>query len=107
MQASGAAEIQRPGSSDIVMILPESKLDALLDRKSLVEAELSANPDPETFVRLSREFAELAPVTDAIEAYRTTSDELAGIDALIADGATDADMRALAQAEKPALEARR
>jgi peptide chain release factor 1 len=89
------------------MILPESKLDALLDRKSLVEAELSANPDPETFVRLSREFAELAPVTDAIEAYRTTSDELAGIDALIADGATDADMRALAQAEKPALEARR
>ena len=87
--------------------LPEAKLDALLNRKALVESELSANPDPETFVRLSREFAELAPVTDAINAYRAAGEEIADLDALIADAATDADMRALVLAEKPALEARR
>jgi len=90
-----------------VTTLPEAKLDALLNRKALVESELSANPDPETFVRLSREFAELAPVTDAINAYRAAGEEIADLDALIADAATDADMRALVLAEKPALEARR
>ena len=38
--------------------LPETKLDALLTRHAAVEAELSRQLRPETFVKLSREFAE-------------------------------------------------
>src|SRR5262249_40545899 len=87
--------------------LPESKLDALVARHRVVEGELSAGPDREAFVRLSREFSELGPLVDAVKAYRATAAEIAEIDALIADAATDAEMRALAQAEKPVLEEKR
>jgi peptide chain release factor 1 len=72
-----------------------------------VEGELSAGPDREHFVKLSREFSELGPVVDAIKAYRAAAAELADIEALIADPTVDAEMRALAQAEKPVLEGKR
>jgi peptide chain release factor 1 len=88
-------------------MLPEQKLDALLARQKMVESELATQVPPATYVRLSREFAELSPVIAAIKAYREVVNELAGIEALFADSATDADMRALASEEKPALEARR
>ena len=39
--------------------LPVAKLDALIDRHALVEAELARQLPPETFVKLSREFAEI------------------------------------------------
>ena len=42
---------------------------------------------------------------DAIKAYRGVAAEIAGLEALIADPATDPEMRAMAAAEKPALEA--
>ena len=46
-------------------MLPEQKLDALLTRHKAIESELSSQLAPETFVKLSREFAELEPVVDA------------------------------------------
>ena len=42
-----------------------------------------------------------------MKAYRAAQAELDGIDALIADPATDAEMRGMAEAEREALEARR
>jgi peptide chain release factor 1 len=87
--------------------LPQTKLDALIARHSAVESELAAGPDRESYVRLSREFSELGPLVEAVKAYRAAASELADIEALIADPATDAEMRALAAAEKPTLEARR
>ena len=42
-----------------------------------------------------------------MKTYRSAVDEIAGIDALIADPATEADMRAMAEGERPQLEARR
>jgi peptide chain release factor 1 len=73
----------------------------------MIETELSSAPERDTYVKLSREFAELAPVVDGIKAYRGVGRELADLDALIADPATDPEMRALASAEKPALETKR
>ncbi len=87
--------------------LPEGKLDALLDRHALVEAELSRQLPPETFVKLSREFAELNPVIEKAKAYRSVSAEIDGLNALIADPATESGMRDLANAEKPELEEKR
>jgi peptide chain release factor 1 len=88
-------------------MLPEQKLDALLARHHAVEAELSTALPTETFVKLSREFAELSPVIETIKAYRAVTSELGDLAGLIDDPTTDAEMRTMAAAEKPALEARR
>ena len=43
-------------------MVPEQKLDALLARHKAIESELATQVTPETYVKLSREFAELGPV---------------------------------------------
>jgi peptide chain release factor 1 len=88
-------------------MLPEQKLDALIARHQAVEADLATQVPPETYVKLSREFAELGPIVDAVKTYRGVTAEIEGLDALLADPATDAEMRTMAGAEKPALEERR
>jgi peptide chain release factor 1 len=88
-------------------MLPETKLDALLTRHAAVEAELSGPVPPETYVRLTRELAELTPVVDSVKAYRAVVAEIEDLGELIADPATDAEMRGIAEAEKPELEGRR
>jgi peptide chain release factor 1 len=88
-------------------MLPEHKLDALVTRHKAIESELSTQLAPETFVKLSREFAELNPVVDAVKAYRGVLAEIDGLQGLLDDPKTDAEMRQMAQAEKPALEQKR
>ena len=88
-------------------MLPEQKLDALIARHQAVETELATQVPPDTYVKLSREFAELGPIVDAVKTYRGVTAEIEGLDALLADPATDAEMRTMASAEKPALEERR
>jgi peptide chain release factor 1 len=88
-------------------MLPEQKLDALLARHEAVEANLAREVAPDTYVKLSREFAELAPIVETVKRYRSLIGEIKGLNALIADAGTDAEMRAMASAEKPELEQRR
>ena len=90
-----------------MIALPQHRLDALLARHELVESELATNLSRDDYVKLSREFSELGPVIEAIKAYRAVTAEIADLEALAADAATDAEMRKLADAEKPALQARR
>jgi peptide chain release factor 1 len=89
-----------------LIALPQHRLDALLARHSLVESELATNLSRDDYVKLSREFAELGPVIEAIKAYRAVTAEIADLEALAADPSTDAEMRKLADSEKPALQAR-
>jgi peptide chain release factor 1 len=88
-------------------MLPEQKLDALVARHTAIEHELASPLEPETYVRLSREFAELAPIVEAVKNYRGVVAEIEGLDALIADAATDAEMRDMAVSERPQLEEQR
>src|SRR6195256_4966129 len=88
-------------------MLPEQKLDALLARHKAIESELATQVTPETYVKLSREFAELGPVVETVTNYRNVVSEIGYLDALIADSSTDAEMRTMAAAEKPQLEQRR
>jgi peptide chain release factor 1 len=87
--------------------LPELKLDTLITRHAAVEAELSRQVPAETFVKLSREFAELDPVVGKIKAYRSVASEIAELEALIADPKTEAAMRDMADEERRALEGKR
>ncbi len=52
-------------------------------------------------MKLSREFAELAPVVEAVKSYRAAQRELEGVASLIEDPATDSEMRSIAEAEQP------
>src|ERR1700710_973655 len=87
-------------------MLPEAKLDILLAHHASLQAQIVGQLSSEEYVRISRELAELNPLIDAVKAYRAAEAEIAGIDAMIADPSTDADMRALAEAERTTLEAR-
>src|SRR5689334_5377415 len=85
------------------IMLPDQKLDALVTRHAALERDLASALPPETFVKLSREFAELAPVVEAVNSYRAAQRELEGLTSLIDDPSTDAEMRSIAAEEKPEL----
>src|SRR4030088_3669649 len=87
-------------------MLPEAKLDILLAHHASLEAQSLGQVSSEEYVRITRELAELNPLIDAVKAYRATEKEIADIDALIADPATDPEMRGMAEAERETLAAR-
>jgi len=86
---------------------PQHKLDALLARHQAVESDLARQVEPATYVKLSREFAELSPIVETVKRYRSIVSEIEGLDDIIADAATQSEMRAMAAAEKPQLEQQR
>jgi len=79
--------------------VPQEKLDKLVERWQSVQDELASAPPQETFVRLSKEFAELDPVVTVIRDLGAARDERAGLDDMIAEARSDDEMRALAEAE--------
>ncbi len=85
----------------------EVKLDGLIARHAELAAEMSSEAagDAKAFVRLSKEYAELSPVVEAIQAMRKTSAEMADLEAMLADAETDAEMRAMASEEREVLAA--
>src|SRR6266853_1342086 len=80
-------------------MLPDQKLNALIARHAALERDLTAAVPPETYVKLSREFAELAPVVEAVRSYRAAQRELDDLISLIADPATDPEMRSNAKCD--------
>ncbi len=86
-------------------MIPAAKLERLLDRFHAVEAELVSGVAGGTYVKLSKEHAELAPVIAAVEAYRTADKQFADADALVNDPSTDSEMRALAEQERAEMKA--
>ena len=82
--------------------LPQDKMDAMAARMAAIEAEMASGPAADAYVRLASEHAELSPVVARIEELRAARDEMAGLDELMADP----EMREMAEAERPDLEAR-
>jgi peptide chain release factor 1 len=86
-----------------------AKLDALTARVRELTAA-TADPAvlsrPERMSSIQRELGSLRGVADRYVAFRKGLDELAELDALLADPASDADLRGLAAEEEPGLAAR-
>ena len=83
----------------------DAKLQRLVTHYAELEHGLNA-PDGgnnSSFVRMSKEYADLTPVVAAINDLNQARAELADLDALLDDPATDADMRDLAGHEREAL----
>ncbi len=86
--------------------VPAEKLDKLVARWQTVQGTLAARADQESYVRLSREFAELDPIVATITALRRALHERDELKQLIDDPASDADMAALAEQELGTLDPR-
>ncbi len=84
--------------------LPVEKLEALETRFQMIEDKLAAGPDPEEFVRLSKEYAELQPMIGPIHAWRKAVSDLDGARDILKSG--DAELREMAEIEIAELEER-
>jgi peptide chain release factor 1 len=79
--------------------IPAEKLDKLVSRWATVQGTLASGTDQETYVRLSREFAELDPIVATINSLRSALRERKGLQQLIDDPASETDVAALAEEE--------
>src|SRR6516165_8467155 len=86
--------------------IPSEKLDKLVSRWETVQGTLASGTDQETYVRLSREFAELDPIVGTINALRSAVRERAELQHLIDDPSSETDMAALAEEEIGLLDAK-
>jgi peptide chain release factor 1 len=80
-------------------MIPADKLDKLVTRWRTVQGALAAGADQESYVRLSREFAELDPIVATIAELRRAIKEREDLQALLDDPTSGAEMAALAEAE--------
>jgi peptide chain release factor 1 len=83
--------------------IPEERLDRLVERWHVVQAELAKAPPQAVYVALSKEFAELDPVVATVQALRKAEEEVRDLEAMIADPAAAGEMADLAAAELAAL----
>jgi peptide chain release factor 1 len=84
--------------------IPADKLDKLVARWQTVQSALAAGADQDSYVRLSREFAELDPIVTTISELRRAIRERADLQAMVDDPASDADMATLAEQELAAID---
>ena len=86
------------------MHLPQARLDQLLDRFHQMEARMGAATDGVEIVKLAKEHAELKPVADAISNLMKARGERPELEEMARSG--DAELKAMAQEELQALDAR-
>jgi len=86
-------------------MIPDAKLERVLDRFHAIEAQLASGHSGD-FAKLSKEHSQLSPVVNAIQAYKDTRAALKDSEALMADPASDAELKELAQEEADALRKR-
>ncbi len=80
------------------------KLDQVVARQDELQRELSQGGlDAARFAQYSKEYAEITPLVEAIQALRKAEQEAADLEAMLADAGTDAEMRAMAEQEREAL----
>ncbi len=86
--------------------LPRDRMDQVVKRFDMLEALMAAGPEPEAYVKMASEYSEIQEMAGKIRALRAGEQELADLESMLADKATDAEMRALAEADMPAVEER-
>jgi peptide chain release factor 1 len=72
----------------------------------MLEAQMAAGPAADQYVKMASEYADIQEMVGKIRALRAAEQEQADLEAMLADKATDADMRALAEADLPEVESR-
>lgn len=83
-------------------MIGEEQIDGILKRLAELEATMAEGGDSDDFVRLSKDYAELAPVAKTAAAVRNLRTEIADLAAMVVDQNSDAEMRELATEEMAA-----
>ncbi|MER8891813.1 peptide chain release factor 1 [Mesorhizobium sp. M0907] len=86
--------------------LPRDRMDQVVNRFDMLEAQMSAGPEADAYVRMASEYADIQEMVAKIRALRTAEHEQADLEAMLADKSTDAEMRALAEADLPEVRER-
>ncbi|UVK56852.1 peptide chain release factor 1 [Mesorhizobium sp. AR02] len=86
--------------------LPRDRMDQVVKRFEMLEAQMSAGPAPDAYVKMASEYAELQDMVAKVRELRSAEHEQADLEAMLADKGTDAEMRALAEADLPGVEER-
>jgi len=66
-------------------MIAEDRLQKVLDRFEAVQSEMNSNVERERFVALSKEFAELSPVAEAVRALRQGREDRLAAQEMLAD----------------------
>ena len=66
-------------------MIAEDRLQKVLDRFEAVQSEMNSNVERERFVALSKEFAELSPVAEAVRALRQGREDRMAAQEMLAD----------------------
>lgn len=83
-------------------MIPADRLRQITERFEYLEARMSEGLSGEEFVATSREYAELRPVVETVQAYQALVSEIEGAELMLADP----EMKELAEAELPELQER-
>jgi peptide chain release factor 1 len=86
--------------------LPRDRMDQVIKRFEMLEAQMAAGPDADAYVKLASEYSELQEIVGKVRALLAAETELADLEAMLKDRSTDKEMRELAEAEQPAVERR-
>jgi peptide chain release factor 1 len=86
--------------------LPRDRMDQVVKRFEMLEAQMAAGPAPDAYVKMASEYSDMQEMVAKIRALRAAEQEEADLTAMLEDKSTDAEMRALAEADLPEVEAR-
>ena len=86
--------------------LPRDRMDQVVKRFDMLEAQMSAGPSADAYVRMASEYADIQDMVGKIRALRAAEHEMDDLEAMLADKGTDAEMRDLAEADLPGVKDR-
>ena len=86
--------------------LPMDRLDQLVKRSALLEAEMAAGGDSDNYVKLASEYSEMQDMVGKVKEWQRATAEANELDHLLNDPGTDSEMHALAEEEIPVLRER-
>ncbi|MDR7034362.1 peptide chain release factor 1 [Mesorhizobium sp. BE184] len=86
--------------------LPRDRMDQVVKRFDMLEAQMAAGPAPDAYVKMSSEYADIQDLVGKIRALRAAEAEQADLEMMLQDRGIDSEMRALAEAELPEVEER-
>jgi peptide chain release factor 1 len=86
--------------------LPHDRMNQVVKRFDMLEAQMAAGPTPDVYVKLASEYSDIQDLVARIRELRGAEQELADLEAMLSDKGTDAEMRSLAEMDKPDVEDR-
>ena len=86
--------------------LPRDRMDQVVKRFDMLEAQMAAGPAPDAYVKMAAEYSDIQELVARIRAWRAAERVQVDLEAMLGDKGTDAEMRALAEADLPAVKTR-